>query len=243
LYRQLAKHLGKHQPFFALQSSGLNGKEPLLRTIEQMASRYIEEIKRVQPEGPYYLGGASLGGVIVFEMARQLSAAGQEIGLLVAFDSSVTRWTILKPKSRKPVRFIRRFAGHVRNFIRGGERRNLALTKWKKWKTRTSHKLYRFLLSLQKQTGIPFPKRIDTVKQANFYAYWNYVPQFYPGKLTLFRSTDNRQKNPDNGWEHFCDEVEIIKVEGRHSTLLHEPYVRRVAQALAICMEKAGNKN
>src|SRR5262249_31007766 len=85
--RALALEMGINQPFYGLQPQGLDGMSKLHCTIPEMASHYIVEIKRKQPSGPYYLGGYSGGGVIVFEMAKQLVAAGERIGCVVFLDS------------------------------------------------------------------------------------------------------------------------------------------------------------
>ena len=85
--RALALRMGIDQPFYGLQPQGLDGMSKLHRTIPEMASHYIAEIRRRQPSGPYYLGGYSGGGVVAFEMAKQLIAAGERIGSLVFLNS------------------------------------------------------------------------------------------------------------------------------------------------------------
>ncbi|WP_293118322.1 non-ribosomal peptide synthetase [Moorena sp. SIO4G3] len=86
-YAQLARYLGDNQPFYGLQSPGLFGESEPLTGIEDMASCYIEALQTIQPVGPYYLGGWSLGGIIAWEMAQQLSAAGEDVALLALIDS------------------------------------------------------------------------------------------------------------------------------------------------------------
>ncbi len=87
LYRSLAQHCGTDQPFYGLQAKGLDGKEPFHTRIEDMAADYVREIRQLQPEGPYYLGGYCMGGTIAFEMAQQLVKQGQTVGLLAMFDT------------------------------------------------------------------------------------------------------------------------------------------------------------
>ncbi|MBJ6766135.1 non-ribosomal peptide synthetase, partial [Myxococcaceae bacterium JPH2] len=86
-YLELARHLGSDQPFYALQSPGLEDGATPLTTVEAMAERYIEALRAVQPSGPYRLGGWSLGGVIAFEMARQLTRLGEQVEQLVLIDA------------------------------------------------------------------------------------------------------------------------------------------------------------
>src|SRR5439155_5375056 len=81
-YNTLARLLGPDQPFYGLQSRGLDGLEDPLTRIEDIAAEFLREIRAVQPEGPYYLVGLCMGGVVAYEMAQQLHAAGQQVGLL-----------------------------------------------------------------------------------------------------------------------------------------------------------------
>jgi thioesterase domain-containing protein len=115
----------------------------------------------------------------------------------------------------------------------------LAYRKWNIWKEQASNKLFRFLFRLAEQGKITLPKNMETVHRTNFYAFWNYVPRFYAGKLILFRAAERSRKSPDNGWNNFCGKVEIHQAEGKHATMLKEPYVRALAQDLSACLEKA----
>jgi thioesterase domain-containing protein/acyl carrier protein len=87
-YVTLARYLGQDQPFYGLQTPGLNDDKELFTDVQQLAAYYIQEIRLVQPEGPYHLGGWCVGGIIAYEMARQLRNAGQEVALLVLLDSA-----------------------------------------------------------------------------------------------------------------------------------------------------------
>ncbi|MEH1944160.1 MAG: amino acid adenylation domain-containing protein [Nostoc sp.] len=86
-YYELAANLGKNQPFYGLQPIGLDGKSSPLTRIEDMAAHYIEALRRVQPKGPYFLGGWSFGGWVAFEMAQQLQKSGEEVALLAVLDT------------------------------------------------------------------------------------------------------------------------------------------------------------
>ncbi|UUM20748.1 non-ribosomal peptide synthetase [Mycoavidus sp. SF9855] len=86
-YIGLSQHLGKDQPIYGLQARGMNGSAPLPPSIDAMAADYIEQIRRVQPDGPYYLLGWSLGGNIAYSMATQLEQQGEKVALLALMDS------------------------------------------------------------------------------------------------------------------------------------------------------------
>ena len=85
-YFELVRELGPDQPVYAFQALGLDGETPPDTTVEAMASRYIREMKLVQPEGPYRIGGFSFGCYISYEMARQLHADGEETCFLGLMD-------------------------------------------------------------------------------------------------------------------------------------------------------------
>jgi thioesterase domain-containing protein len=96
-YYALATYLGTDQPFYGLQAIGLDGEcEPLTR-VEDLAVAYLDEIQRIQPHGPYLLGGHCFGGLVAFEMAQQLRRRGEQIALLVIMDVPARR-----PKSGPP---------------------------------------------------------------------------------------------------------------------------------------------
>jgi acyl transferase domain-containing protein/non-ribosomal peptide synthetase component F/thioesterase domain-containing protein len=85
----LSRELGPDQPFYGLQGAGFDGETAPHTTVEAMAAYYIDAIRAVQPEGPYHLGGHSLGGWVVYEMARQLRRQGHEVPLVAIIDTPV----------------------------------------------------------------------------------------------------------------------------------------------------------
>jgi amino acid adenylation domain-containing protein len=85
----LARALGPEQPFYGLEGAGFNGDRAPHATVEEMAAYYIDAIRAVQPEGPYHLGGHSLGGWVAFEMARQLRRQGHDVPLVAIIDTPV----------------------------------------------------------------------------------------------------------------------------------------------------------
>jgi pimeloyl-ACP methyl ester carboxylesterase len=97
IYQDLARHLAPDQPFYGLQSQGLDGNRPPLTRIEDMAALYLEEIRKLQPQGPYFLGGYRMGGTIALEMAQQLQKSGEVVGFLAFFDT--INWSRVPPPS------------------------------------------------------------------------------------------------------------------------------------------------
>lgn len=86
-YTDLANHVPRDRPVYGLQAPGLDGKRPFARSIPDLATQYIEHIRELQPTGPYFLLGWSLGGNIAQEIAVQLREMGEPIELLAALDA------------------------------------------------------------------------------------------------------------------------------------------------------------
>jgi thioesterase domain-containing protein/acyl carrier protein len=86
-YAELARLLGPDQPFYGLQATGVQGEAEPLATVHEMADRYLDQVRRVQPRGPYFLGGWSAGGVIALEMAHRLRAGGETVATVALMDA------------------------------------------------------------------------------------------------------------------------------------------------------------
>ncbi|MEM9148993.1 MAG: amino acid adenylation domain-containing protein [Cyanobacteria bacterium P01_F01_bin.3] len=104
----LANHINQDRPFYALQSPGVDERTTLLTTVEEAAAYYIKAIQSIQPQGPYYLGGHSIGGTLAFEVALQLQQKGHEVALLAMLDafapkqSTVAQLEIERPATEQP---------------------------------------------------------------------------------------------------------------------------------------------
>jgi pimeloyl-ACP methyl ester carboxylesterase len=90
----MARRVSYQGEVVGIQARGLERGHPPRRRVEQMAAAYLAEVRARQPVGPYHLAGYSFGGLVAFEMACQLVASGEEVGLLGLFDTlmSPMRW-------------------------------------------------------------------------------------------------------------------------------------------------------
>ncbi|MCY8081864.1 non-ribosomal peptide synthetase DhbF [Bacillus inaquosorum] len=86
-YAGLMTNLGTDYPIYGLQARGIGQRDELPKTLDDMAADYIEQIRTIQPKGPYHLLGWSLGGNVVQAMATQLQHQGEEVSLLVMLDA------------------------------------------------------------------------------------------------------------------------------------------------------------
>jgi amino acid adenylation domain-containing protein len=243
-YRPLTLLLGLNQPFYGFQSEGLDGT-PFKRTsVEAIASYYIEAMRGVQSHGPYFLGGYCTGGVIAFEMAQQLRAAGEEIGLLVLFDAynPVRRPRHYTLAQRLKLRFqyasglasrekIRYFAYKVDRHLKGH------LAKWQEGFQKMRYRA----LSMDVNAGVvPSELRQLHVELALKRARDAYQPRAYPGRINLVRSTtpsDYSYYSPeytaDLGWAELAEGgLEVHYVPGDHTSMFGESNIGVTAETL-----------
>lgn len=257
-YSDLAKYLHKDQPLYGLQARRLAGRQVGHGTIEEMAEFYIKEIVEHQPEGPYCLGGSSFGGLVAYEMARQLSQQGKEIGILALFDTSTPEYK----KNRLPGtstfqlkahKLIERIQLHKANLdvLAGAEKANYVLEKVKKliFQYRRSlrnrrSKMVRKLYSEFKGKGA-LPKKYIQLEDQLMRAQHKFAPKPYPGKVTLFRASIQPyglSPDPLLGWQLYVNEVDVTEVVGHHTSIVAEPYVRGLATVLNVHLEKINAK-
>jgi len=235
-YLELARYLDADQPFYAFQAQGLDEERAPCTDVETMATRYVEELLEIQPDGPYLIGGYSMGGVVAFEMAQQLRARGKKASLLALFDS--------KP----PVSEV---ASREKLMIDFGLELGLSVEQLKLSSDCLSNmqpeQQIRYVLEeaksrrlLPTDIGVQQILRLWRVFETNASAMRNYVPRIYPGEIALFKAMDNSANgSQDYGWKAFAGSgVDARQIPGDHFSLMREPHVRSLAQRLSECLSK-----
>jgi aspartate racemase len=246
-YSELAPRLGPDQPVFGLQAVGLDGKEFPLDRVEDMASRYVREIRAFQPEGPYYLGGACTGGIVAYEIAQQLHAAGQKIGMLAMFDtfahSHIRTLTKSEISRFKWESSVERMHYHVRNLLVHPGRLDYIRRKSRTLRRRIGTQVWGLQYKRYANKKLRLPPALRKVEQLNIVAIRNYIPRPYTGRITLFPASTRSVgefHDREQGWGKLAlGGVEIHDVTGDHLTMFQMPYVSVVAQKLAECLERA----
>ena len=218
-YHPLAKALGDDQPFYGLQSPGWNGKELLLISLEEMAANYLQEIRLVQPQGPYYIGGYSFGGLVAYEIARQLEQQGESIAFLALFDC-------LGPKLINEFLMFQRISFHLQNLSKLSTSQKLNYVKAKieyQLRTGVQQPYFKFVeLFLS-----PQQKLASQIKNLNHQILKKYAPQTYGGKLTLFRAEIRYSKGyfdaDGGGWKGVAlGGVDTYEIPGDHDSILSQ---------------------
>jgi amino acid adenylation domain-containing protein len=239
----LARHLGPDQPLYALTPHGLDGG-PLPWSIETMAADRIEAVQAIQPTGPYRLGGFCNGGVLAFEMARQLQSRGEAVAALLLVDSRALNaplryrllsrvirriarsrhWSDAKRRAvflrlrRFDVACTRTFFPRLERFIveyrANGKPEGQGRARFVLNKVRTV--LRRSLRPTAEDHGPPPPSAY--LQRVRDYLQ-DYVPGSYHGPIALFRSSHllgRPPSGPTAGWDHFAPTVDVHPLPGNH---------------------------
>ena len=239
-YRELADNLGADQPFYGLQSAGLDGKRPPHTKVENMAAHYIGEIKKVQPKGPYFIGGRCLGAYVAFEMANQLRERGDTVGLLGILDSY---WMPQESGNGR-----RGILGHLKNISERGFREKLNYIKeysgYRLIKTKLL--LTKAVSSLCFKLGCSVPSFMKDfyinvyIPEVNARAERNYSPSIYPGLITFFQATAEIDRDPRMFWGKLTSEgLDVRMVPATHKDILVDPNVKVLAEKLDAALLKA----
>jgi aspartate racemase len=219
-FRPLARRLGADYPVYGLQALGVDGKHKSLNRVEDMAAHYLQEVRAVQPNGPYYLAGRCFGGWIAYEMAQQLRDHGQDVALLALFDTYRVNW------SR---------ASLIRMLFRlpPSESFKLVIQKGHFYARMLSGPVQRLFL----------PRAFRQVRRGLRVAAKSYVPRPYAGRITLFRADQKSLRDeldPKAGWGTLAvGGLEMQHVPGDHNSIFAEPQVENLAKQLKACTEQA----
>jgi amino acid adenylation domain-containing protein len=233
-YYTLANYIEPDRPVYGLQSQGLDG-QPAFRRIEDMASHYIQEIRTVQPQGPYFLTGYSFGGLVAYEMAQQLAAQGQQIALLALLDSSVPNLPTLRPS------FVQAVGVHLGNLwqLDPQERASYIMGRID-YRLKGSNQREFLAQSLYKVEDLT--PHLLAVLDANLEASQEYTARFYPGKLTLLRCRVQdleHHLHREFGWQNMVKNLEIYSIPGPHSSMLKEPRIHTLAAKFTDCLQRS----
>ena len=246
-YRELANHLGLEQPFYGLQARGVDQNQVSHTRIEDMAAYYIEAVRSIQSDGPYLLGGWSMGGVVAYEMAQQLEAQGQQVALLALMDARPVN-SVEAAAAWDDITLLINFARDLGLAVDGLKLSADELTKL------NSEELLSYVLQRAVEAGIvpqdiqlAHVRRLFEVFKLNVQAMQRYRPQPSSTSVTLLKAGEQGSvETPDEtmGWGALTSgEVEIHTVPGSHFTIVREPYVRSLAEQLADCINKATSRS
>jgi amino acid adenylation domain-containing protein len=252
-YTNLARNLGPDQPFYAIEARGLDGAEEPFFDIEAMSTYYIDQMRAVQPRGPYALGGLCFGGLVAFEMARQLRENGESVKLVALLDSGIksgrgkaSGWRVFETI---PMAIPSWLTGALQ--LNAAQWLDLVKLKRRQLKAKLAAKLGRrngearhphstsFINEMADLFG--FSEQQRKIAYAQHQAIRKYIPRSYPGRLTLFRAQMQplfSSHRPDKGWRRVAaGGLDVKVVPGNHLGMLQEPHVKILAKELRACLD------
>lgn len=249
--RALGKLAHPEQPLYGIQAPLAKGLPAFAGDIRAMAERYVKRLRRLQPEGPYFLGGWSSGGMVALEMAQRLLAAGEEVALLAVIDTAP--WSTGDGSVAARLRGLWSILANVPFWIRhdllesrpaevlGRLGRHLQL-RWRRLRSLLAGRregVHRVadVVDLEQ-----IPKANHEFMELHYRAYREYRPDFYPGRVTLFKARASPlffTGSSPKLWHRLAREVAVRRIPGNHLSMLREPRVRLFAEALEASLAEA----
>lgn len=236
-YRKLADYLGNEQPVYALSLNLETEKLQHPVRILDLAGFYIQEMRAIQPNGPYFVAGHSLGGLIAYEISRQLHAQGQEVGLLAMLDTR-----LLKKRKRKPL--WKKIKHNYQKLTSVPLNQLLQYLRQKTLDEMERFKVKRFMRH--------YPAPLDyTLNKAALkksilrYASRYYKPESYHGTITYFNAEeDNKNYSEENlnAWAKLADKIQVIPIKATHSSIVTDPAVKELARKLGDAIRATSQK-
>jgi thioesterase domain-containing protein/acyl carrier protein len=238
--RPLAVALGKRQPFYALQFRGVDGVNKPHESVEDTAKEFLADIRRIQPDGPYFLGGYSFGGLVAYEIARQILKLGKKMGGLVLLDSynpAFLKWS---------------FTGRIRAHLELARSMG-PIGYFKNWLHRR-RRYYELRLKSFAAKRDPFTYRLERVHIANWQTGSRYVPAPLDAQVVLIKSGIRnlsggigRPPHESNGWRSLLpgNKFEVRTLHCMHLDFETEQFANlaapEITESLAIFRAKSGN--
>lgn len=203
-FLSMVKHFGEARPLYGIQDPGLDSGKAFFLSFEAMASFYVTEIRKVQKEGPYFLGGASFGATMAVEVAKQLQAFGEKIQFVALLDG----WAFY-PEVVETREFLeKQMNGHY-------EKMKAELAEYCDDRINVMVDLHwqrAHLLRAYSVSSIDFPLTL-----------------FKPAEtIDVLKPIDSS----DNHWGKYCSNLDVIRVLGDHETMFYEPQVKILAKLL-----------
>jgi len=229
-YKTLAKFWDKDRPFYAFQAQGIEENEKPYSCIKLMAKNYIIAMQKIQPKGPYFIGGWSFGGLVGAEMAHQLESRNEKVSMLTLIDTtanleqyrkinanneSVLLSELTRHFKAKPLIGNLSFKEQFINFIENG----------------CNHTIN------YKDTSVA--DRLIEVTKAHFRALKKFsIPYLRNVNIILIRSRENLEKTKTLGWDKYTAHLKVFDAPGCHWAITQEEHAKYYSNILQTHIEK-----
>jgi oxalate---CoA ligase len=247
LFRGLAERLGKDQPLIGLQFLETEAL-PTPYQLEDIAAFHVETIRTMQPEGPYFIGGWCVSGLVAYEVAQQLLAKGERVALLVLFDA-VNPWMLnrfsrlgaLRARSYNLLQKLRLHFGIMRQLGKR-EAATYVIGRLQTVLLNCKRTALRLAYGLHLRLDIRVDGSLRDAEEVQRLAARSYRPQPYDGRALLFQRTlrpRGRYQDAHFGWgELIRGGLEVHEIPGDHRDMFSEPQVEGTARELRACLRE-----
>ena len=237
-YLDLLKALPEDQPVYGLRPPDVDTLRGVL-SVDRLAAMYIGEIEKIQSNGPYQLCGMSFGGLVVYEMATQLTRDGKEVAVIALFDTAnpATYHKVhLSELGRSwTSQIVGRYDKYVGRLFRGNFK-EVASDIRKSVRTRARLFLWKMVRRVCVLSGRPVPKSMHSLLDTFTALNYSYKPKVFSGRLLLFRANERPAKLNDDrtlGWSDVVrGGVKVHDIPGGHISMMRTPNVSHLAEQL-----------
>ncbi len=247
-YHALGQLLDADVPSYGLQAKGLNGIDTPFSNLEEMADYHIDEILKIQPEGPYYLGGGSFGGALAYEIAVRLERLGKEVAMVALFDVEAATKSEILDGVEKQIEEIKlkskRVVSRLKMLTSQSMEQNLAYLKNKISSPSHKEDLIKAQMDewlnkefIAEKFGLASADYFNNIEESCYRALKDYKLKIYNGSVTVYRAKNGFfspiEYDEDLGWSHFVKgKVDIEYVPGNHNSIFEYPHVPELAKVL-----------
>ena len=238
-FNNIAAYMNPDRTIYGFQAKGLNGIDAPHDTIESMAADYVEAMLKGNPHGPYCLAGYSYGGIVAFEMAKQLTVRGKQIGMLAVIDTHITDWRKKEGWGARMIRKALRQFPKLKFVVRNAKNYPRATLRYQY--DFFAGKVSAFLAFIRRPAAIRKMTPEEWVDEKYAEAYRKYRPTPYEGCIDLFKVKTRLYFLDDMefmGWRSFVyKDIAIHEIPGDHKTFLSPPCVKEFADILQKTMD------
>jgi thioesterase domain-containing protein/acyl carrier protein len=236
-YRYLVDRLNTEKAVFGVQAPALAGEADPFETIQQEGAHGVKALQALQPEGPYFVAGASYGGAVAFEMAHQLRSQHHEVALLALFDSPHPAEMDVDPNDDAQL-----LTTVLRVLLEGDSPVSVAELQKLSPVEQVDYAIEKVRVAgkIPPDVDLAQARQIANLWKWNIKALLAYQPEHYDGRVTYFRAAERRERQvrfPEIPWTEISDGgIEIHVVPGDHYSIFEPPHVDVLAAKMNVLL-------
>jgi nonribosomal peptide synthetase DhbF len=229
-YSGLLQHIRTDYPIYGLQARSFNQPEILPQTLQEMVDDYLDQIRTIQPAGPYHLLGWSFGGLVAYSLASYLQLQGEQVALLALLDTYPPDPELPRdvPDEQEIIKELLKDLGYDPAILGEGP---LQLSTLKELLRRKGHVLSNF--EDQHLSAVP------RIFRNNVRLGGSFIPETFNGDLLFFAAVDGSPAPPADPWRPYIrGQITIRQIACRHPDMTQPGPIAQIGQALAVELEK-----